>query len=97
MEESNKIKNDVFCNLFKIPPSIYLNDINIFFNFKNKKEIGSEDVNNEDEKNKKIKNLIQMLKVKINKFVFKIEMSNIGCGGEFSFICDNSFIFFSIF
>jgi hypothetical protein len=44
----------------KIKRSIYLVDIKLFFDFKNKeKEIGFED-NNEDEENKKIKNLIQM-------------------------------------
>jgi hypothetical protein len=52
---------------------IYLDDIKIFFDFKNKNtEIGFEDNNSEQEKNKKIKNLIQMLKVKINQVAFKI-------------------------
>jgi hypothetical protein len=38
-----------------------------------------------------------MLKVKINKVAFKIEISNIGCGGNNSFIYDNSFNFNLIF
>jgi seryl-tRNA synthetase len=85
-EEINKIKN-------KENENIYLNDIIIFFDFKNKKkeEIGLEDNNYEGEKNKKIKNLIQILKAKINHVVFKNEISNIGCGGSHSFIYDNSF------
>jgi hypothetical protein len=76
--------------------STYLNDVTIFFDFKNKKnEIGFDGDNNYlEEENKKIKHLIQMLKVKINKVVSKIEMLNIGCGGDHSFIYDNSFNFF---
>jgi hypothetical protein len=58
---------------------------------KKKKEIGFENNNYEVEENKKMKNLIQMLKEKINKVVFKIKTSKIGCGGLFSFIYDNSF------
>jgi hypothetical protein len=85
MEESKKIDEN------KIKRKIYLNDIKIFFDFKNKKkEIVSED--GEEEENKKMKNLIQMLILKINQ-VFTIEISNIGCGGYHSFIYDNSFNF----
>jgi hypothetical protein len=71
----------------------------IIFDFKNKKkeEIGFEDNNYEQEENKKIKSLIQMLNVKINKVVFKNGISNIGCGGYHSFIYDNSFNFFNFY
>jgi hypothetical protein len=57
-----------------------LYDIKI--NFK-KKEIGEK---------KKIENLVQLLKEKINKIV-KNEITNIGCGGFISWIFDNSFYF----
>jgi hypothetical protein len=100
MEKINLCKNDEknFSNSLKISHQqsiikfgTYLNDIKIFFDFKKKKEIGFED---EDDKNKKIKNLIQMLKIKTNQVVLKKEMSNIGCGAHFSYIYDNSFNFF---
>jgi hypothetical protein len=108
MEENKKInlfKNEenFFSNSFKMHPKkqsnialkenkINLSDITIFFDFENKKkkEIGFED---ENDKNKKTKNLIQMLKVKINQ-ALKNEITHIGCGGYFSFIYDNSFNFF---
>jgi hypothetical protein len=78
----------------KMKRTTYLNYIKIFFHFKNKKknEIGFED-DNYEEKNK---NLIHILKVKINKAV-KNETSNIGCGGFHSYIRDNSFFNFFIF
>jgi hypothetical protein len=90
MEESKKKSNIIYIKN-QMKRSIFLKDIKIFFDFKNKnkKEIGFE-----EEENKKMKNLIQMLKIKINQVIFKIEISNIGCGGEFSFIYDNSFNFF---
>jgi uncharacterized membrane protein len=76
--------------------TIYLNDVLIIFDFKIKKtkEIIFEVNNYEDEKNKKIKNLIQMLKVKINQDVFKNDTSKIGCSIYSSYIYDNSLNFF---
>jgi hypothetical protein len=111
--KNNKNEENFFPNLSKIPHpqpsnfiliknqmkrSIYLKDIKIFFDFKNKKKKEIGDNNNyEEEENKKMKNLIQILKVKINKVDFKNEISNIGCGGNHSFIYDNGFNFFKIF
>jgi hypothetical protein len=59
----------------------FLSDIKINFQkyFLNKK--------NEEEDNKnKIKNLITILKTKINEKTENIEMPNIGCGGKHSWI-----------
>jgi hypothetical protein len=86
-------KSNIILGENQIKRSIYLNDIKIFFKKKKKEEIGLEDNNYE---NKKMKNLIQMLKVKINRVVFKIGISNIGCGGHHSYIYDNSFNFFNL-
>jgi hypothetical protein len=58
----------------------FLNYIKIIFNFKKKNEIQFGD--------KKIKNLIQLLKWKIN-LVLKKEIFNIGCGGLYSYVYDN--------
>jgi hypothetical protein len=97
--QQNQQQSNIIFNEHKMKRTIYLNDIKIFFYFKNKKneKIGFED--HEQEENKKMKNLIQMLKVKNNQ-VLKIEISNIGCGFHHSYIYDNSFnfkFFFLIF
>jgi hypothetical protein len=68
--------------------NIFLSDIEIFFETKNKKK--EKNLDNYNFKIK-IKNLIQFLKNNFFQKKLNFKKQNIGCGGSFSFIYNDSF------